>query len=214
MLKLTSTLLTIALVTALSGGCASTTPVTVDSLTFHAHTQWQLETPTHESRRLQFRIPSNQRGVDDATLIVWNFSRARDTGDGLTIQRTMDRWIGHFRQDDGTPSDEAAQQTEYLINDLPVHTIDLAGRYVHETAPGSGMKSDRPGYRLLGAYIVAPQGNYIVRLIGPESVVARHTGAFDTFIRSVRSHDAVWYPRTSPPVGMPQTTLTATRYAR
>lgn len=172
-----------------SAGCAQSKLVAADSLVFHASTQWVQQTPGHESRRLQFSIPSHREGVEDASLIVWNFRSMRDRGDGFVIQKNIDRWCEQFVHDDGTPLTRAAEVTEFRINQMPVYTVDLHGRFVAETSPGSDLYHDKPGYRMLGAYIVAPHGDYIVKMVGPASVIDRHAKAFDTFMRSVQPRD-------------------------
>ncbi len=194
-----------------AAGCAETVPVTADSLTFQASVDWQCQMPEHESRRLQFRLPSHQEGVPDAKLVVWNFPGMRDAGDGRMIATHMDRWIDEFVQDDGASSRDAAVRREYRVNDLPVYCIAVSGRYVAESSPGSGVRVERPGHSMLGAYIVAPGGDYIVKLWGPESVVSHHAAAFDRFVKSVRAGDSHWPQEQPQGTSRTRTTLTATK---
>ncbi|NOS99063.1 MAG: hypothetical protein HOP29_00360 [Phycisphaerales bacterium] len=192
-------------------GCAERRVVSADSLMFDASTKWVMENPGHGSRRLQFRVPSNHAGVEDATVIVWNFPGMRDPGDGTTVQKNIDRWCEQFVQGDGTPSAQVATTAEYRINGLPVHTVDLSGRYVAEVEPGSGLKHDKPAFRMIGAYVVSPEGDYIVKMIGPQPVVAAHEMAFDDFVKSVRMRDATYVePAATTPPGR-RAVLTANR---
>ena len=106
--------ITIACAAALSSflalGCAQTAQVTAGSLSFHASTQWAQEAPGHASRQLQLRIPSHQEGVEDAKLIVWNFSNMRDAGhiDGDVFELFLKSkvWL------------------EYAVRYMPNHAID------------------------------------------------------------------------------------------
>jgi len=176
-------------VAVLGAGCAEKRPVVADSLMFDASPMWQLESPSHPSRRLEFRLPSNDAQREDARLVVWNFPDVRDPGNGEMIQKTMDRWCTQIVQRDGTPSQAAADRTEYAINNMPVSVMDVTGRYVAETAPGSGIHYNKPLFRMVGAYIVTPDADYMVQLVGPASVVADHSGEFDQFLKSVRRRD-------------------------
>ncbi len=213
MFKLALTACAAATVAALDVGCASTVPVTADSLVFAADAQWRREVPRHDTRKLQFSIPADREGVQDARLIVWNFPTMRDAGDGQTIQTNVRRWMAQFVQDDGSPSGSNAQRLEYRINDIPVHVIDISGRYIAETAEGSGVRLDLPGYRMLGAYINAPHGDYIVKLWGPAPVVADNLESFKTFVWSTRSGNSPWQPYPNDDGTPPRTTLTATKNA-
>ncbi len=210
MFKQINVILSFVAVVSLTTGCAKTVPVTADSLTLHASTRWQREAPEHASRRLQFRIRSDHGGVEDAKLILWNFPHMRDAGDGRVIQMNMDRWIDQFAQDDGMPSGNLAKMTEYRVNGMEVHTIDIAARYVSVSSPGSGVRTNLPGYRTLGAYLVAPQGDYIAKLWGPASVVSQHAAAFDMFVKSARPADAPWDQDVNEDGSQARTTLAAT----
>ncbi len=188
-MRRTTAALGLAMISVLAAsGCATTQSVAADSLVFKASVHWQPEVPDHETRLLQYRLPSHQAGIEDATLVVWSFPGMRDTGDGHIINRNMDRWIEQF--DLGARSQlQAVRRVEYRINGLPVHTIDIAGRYTAETSPGSGIRYNLSNYRMRGAYVAGPDGDYIIKLVGPANVVAKHTREFDTFVRSVRMGD-------------------------
>lgn len=213
MLKLTHAATAAVLVAGLSAGCASTIPVSADSLTFDADVHWRREVPQHESRRLQFTVPSTHPDLNDARLIVWNFATMRDSGDGLTVQANIERWLDQFTQDDGTPTGPNAKQTEYFINGMPVHIVDITGRYRAETAPGNGARLDQPGYRMLGAYVNAPQGDYIVKLWGPAAVVGDNLKAFKKFVWSVKPGRRAWPQEGDPHPMQPQSALTAIKNA-
>ncbi len=174
-------------VLALSSGCSTTVPVTADAITFHASNSWVPESTTHSSRKLQFRVPSDEPGVADARVVVWNFPGVRDSGDGRVIQANMDRWSTQFAQDDGMPSDGLALRAEYRVSGMPVYTFNISGSYTATDEADSGLQVIRPAYRMRGAYIVSPQGDYIVKFVGPVDVVDRHGAEFDTFVKTARS---------------------------
>ncbi len=187
MTRLTMAVAACAAIAALSTGCSTTVPVRADSITFYASASWIPEETSHPSRKLEFRIPSGQPDMEDARLVVWNFPTVRDAGDGRVIQRNINQWMGQFVQDDGTPTDVLARRAEYRINGMPVHTLDVAGRLVSDSSSGPGVRVDHPTYRMKGAYVVSPQGDYLVKFIGPAEVVERHGEAFDTFLKTARA---------------------------
>lgn len=211
MRKITASLLVLGAVVILAAGCATSRVVVADSLMFDAATAWDQQTPSHPSRRLQFRLPPDDPNVAEAELVVWNFPGMRDEGDGHLIRKTMDRWCAQMVQDDGASSREVAARAEYRVNGMPMWTMDLSGRYAAETSPGSDLHYDKQGYRMLGAYIVAPEGDYLVKLVGPASVVDRYVPSFDRFLQSVRPCDPSLMNRNSAWSDQSKTQLTAVR---
>ena len=192
-------------------GCSNTRIVASDSLTFDASIHWQRQEPSHPSRRLEFCIPSNDPQVEDAHLIVWSFPQLRDGGDGQIVDKTLEQWSAQFLGDDGNASSATVLRGEYVINGLPVHTIDVRGRFIAETWPGADLHHDKAYYRLMGAYIVGPQGDYAVKFLGPDTLLAQHADAFDEFVRSARMRDPSRPPSDPFRTGNPRTQLTAIR---
>jgi len=162
-----------------------------DSLMFDASPSWKIETSDHPSRLLQFRIRSQDKSADDARLMVWRIPGPREGGNEFAVQKALDQWCAQIIGSDGGSTAELAAYADYRINGMPMRLIDISGRYVGETSPGSGVRFDKPGYRMIGAYINAPQGDYLVKMIGPSAVVAKHAGEFGRFLRSARPCDAM-----------------------
>lgn len=186
MARLVGVLLIVMMALVVSG-CAETKTVSADAIMFQASTDWRVEQSAHPSRRLEMGLPARQSGADDAKLIVWNFPTMRDSGDGAMVHANMMRWCEQFLQADGTPTQDVAKFAQWQVNGMPVHLVDISGRYVAETTPGSGLRVDRPGYRMIGAYMRTPDGDYIIKLIGPAATVAQHEFDFDQFIRSAHA---------------------------
>ena len=53
------------------------------------------------------------------------------------------------------------------------NTVDVAGTYTAEMAPGSGTMHNDANYRLRAAVIETAKGNYFLKLVGPAKTVAR-----------------------------------------
>jgi hypothetical protein len=103
---------------------------------------------------------------------------------GGTTQANIDRWIGQMQQPDGSTSKEKSKSETLTINGLKVTTIDVAGTYVAETAPGSGTFTNNPGYRLRAAVVETPKGSYYVKLIGPAKTITQWDQSFVAYLKS------------------------------
>jgi hypothetical protein len=108
-------------------------------------------------------------------------------GQGGAVQANIDRWIGQFKQPDGSPSSEAAAVAEREIAGLHVTTIDLSGTYTASMGgPMSGQTEDRPKWRMLGAIVEAPNGPVFFKLTGPEATVDAATHDFQLMLSSLQ----------------------------
>ena len=107
-------------------------------------------------------------------------------GQGGSIEDNIDRWIGQFKQPDGSDSKSKATTGERKVAGLTVTTVNLTGTYnAGMGAPMGAQESAQDGYRLLGAIISAPQGPVFFKMTGPADVVAAAAPAFDQLIASV-----------------------------
>jgi len=85
-----------------------------------------------------------------------------------------------MKQADG----DSSKKENVEVNGLKVTTVDVAGTYVAETAPGSGTFLNKPGYRLRAAVVETSNGNYYVKLVGPEKTVAQWNESFLSYLKS------------------------------
>jgi hypothetical protein len=156
---------------------AATGTATAAGITWVVPAGWKIG-PERQMRVATYMVGS---GASEADCAVFFFG----PGQGGDVQANIDRWIGQFVQADGSPSKDAAKIAEHTINNMKVTTIDLAGNYTASMGgPMSGQKEDRPGYRMLGAIVEAPQGPVFFKLTGPEATVVN---ALDDFMHLVES---------------------------
>jgi hypothetical protein len=116
------------------------------------------------------------KGAEPGECAVFFFG----TGQGGSIDANVERWS---RQFEGTPKPQRAAAT---VAGLPVTRVQLAGTYL---APGGAMMQStgkRPGYRLLGAIVEAPQGNVFFKLTGPATTITAAQAGFDALVASIR----------------------------
>jgi hypothetical protein len=146
------------------------------SLKFTVPAGWIEEERTSSMRIAQYRLPKAETDTEDASLVLYYFG----PGQGGSTAANVERWVGQMKQAEGS----APKQESLEVNGLQVTTVDVAGTYVAETAPGSGTFHNKPGYRLRGAVVETPNGNYFVKLVGPEKTVTRWNESFVSYVKS------------------------------
>ena len=142
--------------------------------------RWEVQ-PPRTMRVATYLIPKAGEDDEPGECAVFYFGR----GQGGSVDLNLQRWRDQFESDSGgQPS--LAQRTS-TINDLSVTTVSLAGTYLASMGPmfQSGAVK-KPGYRMLGAIIEAPEGNVFVKLTGPEQTVLSADGEFQAFLNSLR----------------------------
>ena len=146
------------------------------SLKFTVPAGWAEEERTSSMRVAQYRLPKAVTDTDDASLVLYYFGQNQ----GGSAAANVERWVGQMKQaEGGSPKQESLE-----VNGLKVTTVDVAGTYVAETAPGSGTFHNKPGYRLRAAVVETPNGSYYVKLVGPEKTVTQWNESFLSFIKS------------------------------
>ena len=148
-------------------------------LKFRVPPGWVEEERTSSMRVAQYRLPKAEGDTEDASLVLYYFGQ----GQGGSVTANTDRWIAQMKQPDGSPV-KGAKDEHLVANGLKVTTVDLSGTYVAETAPGSGAFNNKPGYRLRAAVVETPNGNYYLKLVGPEKTVTQWNESFLSYINS------------------------------
>ena len=160
--------------------CAGIASSQQTSLKFRVPAGWVEEERTSSMRVAQYRLPRAEGDTEDASLVLYYFGQ----GQGGTTAANMERWVGQMKQADGSASKDKAKEENFEANGLKVATVDVAGTYVAETAPGSGTLLNKPGYRLRAAVVETPKGSYFVKLVGPEKTVTHWNDSFMSYLKS------------------------------
>lgn len=153
---------------------------TTGELRFKAPEGWVTEKASSSMRVAQYKLPKVEGDKDDGSLVLYYFG----SNQGGTPQANIDRWIGQMQQPDGSSSKEKAKTETMTVNGLKVTTVDVAGTYTAEMAPGSGSFHNDDNYRLRAAVIETPKGNYFVKLAGPAKTIARWDQAYMDYLKS------------------------------
>lgn len=146
------------------------------TLKFTVPAGWIEEERTSSMRVAQYRLPKAATDTEDASLVLYYFGPSQ----GGSTAANIERWVGQMKQAEGS----SAKEEKLEVNGLKVTTVDVAGTYVAETAPGSGTFHNKPGYRLRAAVVETPNGSYFVKLVGPEKTVGQWNDSFLSYIKS------------------------------
>ena len=142
--------------------------------------RWEVQ-PPRTMRVATYLIPKAEGDDEPGECAVFFFGR----GQGGSVDLNLQRWRDQFETESGGPPSPAERKS--TINDLAVTTVSLAGTYLASMGPmfQSGAVK-KPGYKMLGAIIEAPEGNVFVKLTGPEKTVLSAEGEFQDFLNSLR----------------------------
>jgi len=149
-------------------------------LHFKAPDGWVTEQPSSKMRAAQYKLPKAESDSEDASLVLYYFGPSQ----GGPPQANIDRWIAQIQQVDGSSSKDKAKTDTMTVNGLKITTVDVTGTYTAEMAPGSGTKHNDTNYRLRGAVIETPKGNYFLKLVGPAKTVGRWEQSYADYLKS------------------------------
>ena len=141
---------------------------------------WVAGQPSSKMRVAQFKLPKAEGDNEDGELVLYYFG----ANQGGTAEANIDRWISQIQQADGSSSKDKAKTESLTVNGLKITTVDVAGRYTAEMAPGSGKFYDNANYRLRAAVIETAKGNYFLKLVGPAKTVGRWEQSFTDYLKS------------------------------
>ncbi len=142
--------------------------------------RWQVQ-PPRMMRVATYLVPKAEGEEEPGECAVFFFGQ----GQGGSVELNLQRWRDQFETESGGPPTPAQRQSS--INGLPVTTVSLAGTYLASMGPmfQSGAEK-KPGYKMLGAIVEAPEGNVFLKLTGPENTVLAAEGEFQDLLNSLR----------------------------
>lgn len=148
-----------------------------------APTDWVRKTPRVRFIDHEFAVPAAKGDTTDGRVTVM--------GAGGSIEANIDRWIGQFKQADGSETKNLVPEAKrkQTIAGLEVQMVDLQGTYHEMAAPfdPSSKAADHDDYRMLAAIIVAPKlGNYFIKFYGPKQTVGDHAEEFHKMIAGLQ----------------------------
>lgn len=146
-------------------------PVKIEGITLKVPASWKQEPPSNKLRAGQFKIGPAEGDAEPAELVISFFK-----GDGGGIDPNLRRWTDQF-----APDGRKEKLTQGTSPQGPYYYSDLSGTYLKsEGGPfAGGKKTPMPKYRSLSVILQVPdEGNYFLRMTGPEKTVAAAAEAF------------------------------------
>lgn len=141
-------------------------------------TAWSESPPSSNMRRAQWAVGTGEAAAE---MIVYYFGNA---GAG-SLQANLDRWFSQFEQTDGRPSKEAAMVEQKTVADMAVTYVDVGGTYVAQLRPGAEERHNKPDWHMLAAIVLAPDGAYYFKMVGPRATVAGERPGFSAMLASL-----------------------------
>lgn len=132
--------------------------------------------PERQMRAATYMVPPAGGDSEAGEAAVFYFGQ----GQGGGVQANIDRWVGQFSTKTGAPKTGKLTAAGFAVT-----TIDVAGTYAASAGPMSPVKVDKPGYRMLGAIVEAPQGAVFFKFTGPAKTVTANEAAFLGMIKAI-----------------------------
>ncbi len=146
---------------------------------WNAPASWKLQA-ARQMRVATYELPAAP-GSEPGECGVFYFGH----GQGGGVEENFDRWVKQFEV--AAP----AKKAENTVHGLRVHTIDVSGTYLASGGPMMRSQGKKPGYRLLGAIVEAPEGLLFFKCIGPSATVGKARSEFDLLLGSLAKAPAM-----------------------
>lgn len=148
--------------------------VKIEGITLKTPEAWKSQPPANKLRLAQFLLPAAEGDKDPSELVI-SFFR----GDGGGVDPNLKRWNEQFTAEGRKIklATGACEQGKYWLS-------DVSGTYLKSEGGGPfapGKKTPMPAHRSLSVILQVPdEGNYFLRLTGPEKSIAAAEKAFRT----------------------------------
>jgi hypothetical protein len=100
------------------------------------------------------------------------------SGQGGSVEANIQRWAAQFDLGGAKPVPK-----KRTINGLAVTTMEMEGTFLAGAPMGPKVK--KPGFRMLGAIVEAPDGTVFFKLTGPSKTVAASEAGFHSVLQSL-----------------------------
>ena len=135
-----------------------------------------LEAVSSSMRLAQCRLPSAGEEGADGELVIYDFG----PGQGGSVESNIGRWKSQMADSDGGTV-EAGDGEEPAVT-----LLDISGTYVAEMRPGSGVRRNDAGSRMLAAVVETTGHAIFVKAVGPKDAMDRWSNSVRSLISSIR----------------------------
>lgn len=147
-------------------------------LTFTPPADWK-ELPKAGMRVADFRLPAAEGAADEAQVTVYDFGMLG----GGSPEANVQRWLAQFDPKDGEPKIEKPKDGVTP----KITLVEVAGTYVAETRPGSGVKHNKPGWSMIAAVVEGGGKTLFVKAVGPKATIEKQADAIRAYIRGAKA---------------------------
>jgi hypothetical protein len=144
-------------------------------VTYTVPNDWKQEKPSSSMRKAQVRLPGSEN-AGDAEMAVFVFP-----GGGGGVQPNIERWVGQFKQSDGSDSMTKVDIKKIVSNGLPVTLVYVTGTYLGETMGGRGPVTELNDYAMVAAIVETSSDPWFFKTIGPEVTINHWRQDFEKF---------------------------------
>jgi hypothetical protein len=155
-------------------------PTSLAGVTFTPPSAWKDLGPSG-LRQADYTFGPIEGESDSATLSVFHFGQ----GKGGDVQANIERWISQMSLPDGSDPHRAAGQSQFSVDGMPVHWVQISGTYASGGMMG-GPVVPKANYVMAAAVLEAPQGNLFFKLTGPQKTAAVMIEGFKATIMAVK----------------------------
>jgi hypothetical protein len=140
--------------------------------------RWQRRPPSNATRAAEYVVPRAGSDATDGECVVITFG----PGQGGGVDENIDRWVGQFNPQVGTPAKNAR-----TVNGMTVTRVEVVGTYRPMRMPGAPAgPTTVPGSRLVAAIVQAPSGSWFFKMTGPDETVKEAAAELDRMVDSAR----------------------------
>lgn len=143
-------------------------------LRWSAPESWTAAVPASSMRLAEYVAPAAD-GSQPGEVSIFYFG----PGGGGGVEANVARWIGQFKNPDGTPA--TGQQSTETVSGMMVHRVEAAGTFNPGMA-GNGVSRDN--YKMLGAIVESPAGLYFFKMVGPTDTIGARAPEFESLVKS------------------------------
>ena len=136
--------------------------------------RWQVGA-ARAMRAATYTIPAAPGG-DAGECGVFYFGK----GQGGSVEENLDRWAKQFEAPTAAP-----KKSERTVNGLKIHLLDVSGTYLAPSGPMMQSQGSKPGWRLSGAIVEAPDGLVFFKCVGPAATMQKAQAEIDELLKSL-----------------------------
>ncbi|HEX9794130.1 MAG TPA: hypothetical protein VGC54_09135 [Planctomycetota bacterium] len=141
---------------------------------------WEWVEPSSSMRLAEFRMPGPE-GFDAGSLVIFWFD-----GGGGTVDANLRRWADQFDAGNGVDPLLAADITMVGATGSKLTRMQLEGRFIAPTAPGSAQNFDRPGWAMDATVFETTFGPVFLKATGPAPTLRLYKGSLDRLFSNLR----------------------------